>query len=698
MAEGEEMKRGQSQLVRVCVISVFVLLTIASSFSFATPPPRDDISYRGDSNGDFLVTISDVVACRDKVQLRPVDYSMVIPGSATNGDTSDITGDGVVTLSDFEASRDMTALKNYSSSDLPWSLDTIGVPANVVNNDLIQVNIKNASGIGRPGIVVSFSVLSGPATLSGREYNPIDDNIRDHASPSGATKVLAITQTDFPGDQSGATELTVPNVGTAVELTCTGSGVLTLNVSVLGDAMTGIPPLSASLPVTCTTTQCGDGNDNDGDTTVDYPADQGCLSLADTSELGIPTLVWPSELWSYGAIFVSGNYLYMGINALLGNYYLKIFDVTDPYNPILMGASSNLPDMILGIFVNENYAYLADEGAGLIIIDVSNPASPTIVGSYNTPNSARDVFVRGNAAYVADSWTGLLIINVSDPAAPTLVGSYDTPCCAEDVFISGDYAYVANDDYGLYVIDVSNPSAPTLTGSVDTPCRAWSLVVSGNYAYVADESMVCASSLQIINVSNPASPFLAASYPAQDTAEDVFISGNYAYLADWAAGTKILDVTVPESPILIADLYNLSSEYLFVEGNYLYQGTSANWFNIIYLDTQPSGVYECNDLINNDPDSLIDFRFTGLIRDPGCSSLTDPSELAGVVCDDGVDNDGDTFTDWFDPPCIDWYYFGWADAIELGSCQDGIDNDGDTVFDYPDDPKCYGPEDINEWD
>ena len=40
------------------------------------------------------------------------------------------------------------------------------------------------------------------------------------------------------------------------------------------------------------------------------------------------------------------------------------------------------------------YAYVADVGSGLQIIDVSNPRDPQgIVGSYDTPDEAIDVFI-----------------------------------------------------------------------------------------------------------------------------------------------------------------------------------------------------------------------------------------------------------------------------------------------------------------
>ncbi len=65
-------------------------------------------------------------------------------------------------------------------------------------------------------------------------------------------------------------------------------------------------------------------------------------------------------------------------------------------------------------------------------------------------------------------------------------------------------------------------------------------------------------------------------------------------------------------------------------------------------------------------------------------------------CSDGIDNDGDGWTDFpYDPGCED----PWDDSeedrepydytgIDLPACWDGIDHDGDGLTDFPDDPGC----------
>jgi DNA-binding beta-propeller fold protein YncE len=220
------------------------------------------------------------------------------------------------------------------------------------------------------------------------------------------------------------------------------------------------------------------------------------------------------------------------------------------------------------VAVTGNYAYVADEGSGLRIINVSNPATPTEVGFYDTPGWAQGVAVAGNYAYVADGGSGLRIINVSNPATPTEVGFYDSPGNAEGVAVVGNYAYVA-DRGGLRIINVSNPAAPTQVGFCNTPEDANDVAVAGNYAYVADWN----GGLRIINVSNPAAPTQVGFYDTSSVwcAYGVAAAGNYAYVADCSHGLRIINVSNPVSPTEVG-FYDTPGESfgVAVAGNYAY--------------------------------------------------------------------------------------------------------------------------------
>ncbi|MCU0286570.1 MAG: Ig-like domain-containing protein [Acidobacteria bacterium] len=174
---------------------------------------------------------------------------------------------------------------------------------------------------------------------------------------------------------------------------------------------------------------------------------------------------------------------------------LSIIDISNPSNPKAV-KNYDISRGPIDIFVKGSYAYMAVLLSGLKVIDISNPSSPTIVGSINITHNLAAVFVKGNYAYVASAdYTGtggpdrtgrLYVIDVTNPAAPTLVGNIALPDAASDVSINGNYAYVACGPGGLQIIDISKPAAPDLVQNYNTSGPAKKVHAAGNYIYVVN--------------------------------------------------------------------------------------------------------------------------------------------------------------------------------------------------------------------
>ena len=210
----------------------------------------------------------------------------------------------------------------------------------------------------------------------------------------------------------------------------------------------------------------------------------------------------------------------------------------------------------LGVQVVGTLAYVADDYAGLQIIDVSTPAAPVRVGGYDTSGYAYDVQVVGSLAYVADGSAGLQIIDVSNPAAPVRLGGYASGY-ASGVQVVGTLAYVADGSAGLQIIDVSNPAAPVRLGGYDTSGYAYDVQVVGTLAYVADGWV----GLQIIDVSNPAAPVRLGGYDTSGGALAVQVVGTLAYVADFNAVLQIIDVSNPAAPVRLGGYDTLWSAW-----------------------------------------------------------------------------------------------------------------------------------------
>ncbi|MGK7905515.1 MAG: hypothetical protein AB4352_29740 [Hormoscilla sp.] len=223
---------------------------------------------------------------------------------------------------------------------------------------------------------------------------------------------------------------------------------------------------------------------------------------------------------------------------------LQIIDVSDPKAPKLIG-SFDTPGA-LGVALADNRAYVADYRSGLQIIDVSDPKAPTRLGSFDTPGGTR-VAIADNRAYVLYGFNGLQIIDVSDPKAPKLIGSFDTRGYGRGVAIADNRAYVADDGSGVQIIDVSDPKAPTRLGSINTRGDASGVAIADNRAYVTERT----SGLQITDVSDPKAPTRLGSFDTRSYANGVAIADNRAYVANSVLGVQIIDVSDPKAPKLI---------------------------------------------------------------------------------------------------------------------------------------------------
>lgn len=219
-----------------------------------------------------------------------------------------------------------------------------------------------------------------------------------------------------------------------------------------------------------------------------------------------------------------------------------LFFVTDLY--FVMKNSStldtigwaNIIDDGRGFDVQGNYAYVAARN-GLYIINISE--SPfTVVGTYSTTAPALDVAVEGEFAYLAADDDGLLILDITDPTNPTLASSAGFQG-SKDVDVEGDVVYVtAGATFGeLYVINITNPYSLQIY-SVNGVGYANGVAISGDFAYLADGPI----GLTIMNVSTLGINGYVAKVGTTNS-QAVTIAGDYAYIADREGGFKVVQIS-----------------------------------------------------------------------------------------------------------------------------------------------------------
>lgn len=241
---------------------------------------------------------------------------------------------------------------------------------------------------------------------------------------------------------------------------------------------------------------------------------------------------------------------------------LVIIEVTDPRNPVLVGEwtigrdaglafgspffagipgvpagsdctpppgtpelcrGDDFPGVVLhDVWANSNgkVAYLSYWDAGLILLDISDPAQPTMIGrGQEVPALGSDegnlhaaVPARGgNLTLVTDEdfsplfgsfpWGFLRIFDTSDPANPVEIGQFATENAlvspspasftdfsAHNVEVRGNQAYISWYGDGIRVVDFTRPTAPREIASfaLEPPSDFWGVHVEGDLILGSD--------------------------------------------------------------------------------------------------------------------------------------------------------------------------------------------------------------------
>ncbi len=236
-------------------------------------------------------------------------------------------------------------------------------------------------------------------------------------------------------------------------------------------------------------------------------------------------------------VVAEGNLAYLGVG-----HQLLVVDISDPITPTVVGRAW-MPADVGDIALANGFAYIANGRGGLRIVNISNLAAPQEVGFYSSSWSALGVAVSGQYAYIAAD-TGLRIVDISDPVHPVEVGSCSTWDSAMDVAVQGDYAYIAAYGPGLVVIRVTDPAQPEVVGGCGTGSYNYGITVAGQYAYIANNA-----GLAIIDISNPETPNrIGQTDSTVGPGQKVEIAGSLAYVASLMQGLQIVNISDPENP------------------------------------------------------------------------------------------------------------------------------------------------------
>jgi hypothetical protein len=183
------------------------------------------------------------------------------------------------------------------------------------------------------------------------------------------------------------------------------------------------------------------------------------LKIIDVSTPSSPTLLLNFDINGIpGGISFQGDFAYVSTWVVQYTQQvpgIHILDISNPTAPQLVGVYDNgYTGDSFGIKVRGNYAYLVSYD-NLIVVEISNPGSPFEVGTcrcFSSVGDRHEIYLKGDYAYIAAFDAGIKVIDVSDPTSPTLAASFEVPGDARDVHVKDDYIYAADGYSGKLLI------------------------------------------------------------------------------------------------------------------------------------------------------------------------------------------------------------------------------------------------------
>ena len=276
--------------------------------------------------------------------------------------------------------------------------------------------------------------------------------------------------------------------------------------------------------------------------------------------------------------------------AYIGTYHydwMKVWDVTDPAVPVLTDSVQLDARRINDVKIHDNnrLAIVTREGAsdrknGIIILDLSTPAHPTVRSEYTetVTGGVHNVWIisEHDVVYAAHNGTSEIhIIDISDPANPREVGRWGLDKenkGLHDVIVQDGYAYLSYWNDGVITLDAGagthggTPEAPTFVSQFEYPVpnnthTAWR---HGRYLFVGDEvypsdwsgnadrRIDARGYIHVLDMSAMDQPVEVARYEVPEAgAHNVWVEDDILYVGYYQGGLRAVDV----SGELRGDLY-----------------------------------------------------------------------------------------------------------------------------------------------
>jgi len=175
-------------------------------------------------------------------------------------------------------------------------------------------------------------------------------------------------------------------------------------------------------------------------------------------------------------VYIAAGAQFIGVN------------ISDPRYPNLR-FQYYYPRNCRSLTINNENCFVACEQLGIAAWRVDT-FPPIQIGSFDTPGNARGITSSGSTVMIADGRAGLMICDVSEPASIRQISSVSLPGYANSVTAIDSLVFVACGSGGTAVVNCANTGLPFCMAQIATP-YAYKVggVPGSRYFYILDRDL-----------------------------------------------------------------------------------------------------------------------------------------------------------------------------------------------------------------
>jgi choice-of-anchor B domain-containing protein len=314
-----------------------------------------------------------------------------------------------------------------------------------------------------------------------------------------------------------------------------------VNVVFLDSGLTQVASFSSSL-----------------DTKLESQAAGTFLSLL--GKLGVPGPT--ADIWGYANADKEYALVGYGIFTEPPNAGVVIVDVSNPATPVQVADINTVPGFDVKTWQNYMYTVNGRSNGFGGIVDISDPENPQVVGSMP---SSHNIFI-DDRGFMYLEFPGLRIFDLNpDPTNPELVWS-DGSFGGHDASVIGNRLFDFHGTSGTNIYDVTDPGDPQLLGSITDPAiqfhhSGWP-TEDGQFLFICDEGARHPTpDFTVWDISDVANPKKVGRFAeASAIIHNLYVVGNFAFTAYYTAGIRVFNISDPTNPVIV-DEFDTSARF-----------------------------------------------------------------------------------------------------------------------------------------